>query len=191
MAAMKRILLFPLLRLLLFAIFFQATVASARAQDAASPKFVPFAGAGILASQGHTKGEFQAGAAFEEAPPDAWGGFSFEAGVLGPWAIPKARSPFLSFNYMAAWQFGPSGKGRTPKGGYYWHDLGRKLFPFATAGYTRLFGTGNAVNFGGGFDYRFNYAHAIRTEVRDYYSFASPTQHNVALRIGLVLYIPD
>jgi len=131
------------------------------------------------------------GASFDEAPPNAWGGFSFEGGYLGPWSKPHTGSAFLSTNYMAAWSFGENGKGRTANGSQYWADRGWKLLPFATAGYTRLFGTGNAVNFGGGIDYRLSETQAIRMEVRDYYSFSSPAQHNIGLRIGFVIYLSD
>ncbi len=92
---------------------------------------------------------------------------------------------------MAAWSFGPKGNGRTANGTPYWADRGWRFLPFATAGYTRLFGTGNAVNFGGGFDYRLSQTRAIRVEVRDYYSFSTPAQHNIGLRIGFVFYIWD
>ena len=161
------------------------------AQDAASPKFTAFAGAGLLATQGHSKGEFQAGASFDEAPPGAWGGFSFEGGYLGPWARLKSGSAFLSADYMASWSFGPKGSGRTASGKPYWSDRGWKVLPFASAGYTRLFGTGNAVNFGGGIDYRLDNRYAIRFELRDYYAPASPSQQNVAFRIGWVAYVED
>lgn len=170
-------------------VFFFAT--SAHAQDAASPKFTLLAGAGILTAQGHSRGEFQAGASFDEAPPDAKYGFLFEGGYLGPWADRKSGSAFFSADYMAEWNLGKSGAGHTPKGQVYWRDRGWKFFPFAAAGYTRLFGTGSAVNFGGGFDYRLNHNHAIRVDIRDYYSPSSPAQHNVIIRIGWVAYLPD
>jgi hypothetical protein len=163
----------------------------ARAQDAASPKFTLFAGPGIVAARGSSRGEIQAGASFDEAPPNAWGGFSFGGGYLSPWSKPHTGSAFLSANYMAAWSFGENGKGRTANGSQCWADRGWKLLPFATAGYTRLFGTGNAVNFGGGIDYRLSQIQAIRMEVRDYYSFSSPAQHNIGLRIGFVIYLSD
>jgi len=162
-----------------------------RAQDAFSPKFTAFAGAGINATQQNSRGAIQAGASFEEAPPGSWGGFSFEGGYLGPWAHIRAGSAFTSLDYMAAWSFGQKAKGQTRDGTPMWADRGWKLLPFASAGYTRLFGTGNAVNFGGGFDYRLSHTRAIRAEIRDYYSFSTPHQHNVALRIGLVFYISD
>jgi hypothetical protein len=168
-----------------------AASAPAWAQDAASPKFVFFAGAGPLVSDGHSKSAIQAGAALEEAPPGSWGGFSFEGGYLGPWSKPNDGSAFFSCNYMVAWAFGPKASGRLPNGTQYWTDRGWKILPFATGGYTRLFGTGNAINFGGGIDYRINHTRAIRLELRDYYSFALPRQHNVALRIGWSLYVAD
>lgn len=164
---------------------------AAQAQDAASPKFTLFAGPGIVRTQRISRGEIQAGASLDEAPPGAWGGVSFEAGYLGPWSKPHIGSAFLSVDYMAAWNLGPSGAGRTAKGTRYWSDRGWTLLPFASAGYTRLFGTGNAVNFGGGVDYRISHTRAIRMEVRDYYSPSQPAQDNVALRIGLVIYISD
>src|SRR5262249_3927187 len=117
-----------------------------RAQDAASPKFAIFSGAGAVATQQYSRGEIQAGASFDEAPPGAWGDFSFEGGYLGPWARLHAGSAFTSVDYMASWAFGPKATGRTPSGTPYWTDRGWKLLPFASAGYTRLFGTGNAVN---------------------------------------------
>ncbi len=173
---------------LLFAV---AGAIGAQAQDAASPKFTLFAGPATVATRGSSRGELQVGASFDEAPPNAWGGFSFEGGYLGPWSKPYTGSAFLSANYMAAWSFGQKGEGRTANGTPYWADRNWKLLPFATAGYTRLFGTGNAVNYGGGIDYRLSQNYAIRAEVRDYYSFSSPAQHNIGLRIGLVIYLPD
>jgi|ERR1700733_7559873 hypothetical protein len=161
------------------------------AQDAASPKFTLFAGPGIVATNGNSRGQIQAGASFDEAPPNAWAGYYFEAGYLGPWSTPHNGSAFLSADYMAAWNFGQSGSAQTPNGTRYWTDRSWRVLPFASAGYTRLFGTGNAVNFGGGIDYRLSQTFAIRGEVRDYYSFSTPTQHNVGLRIGFVIYLQD
>jgi hypothetical protein len=87
-----------------------------RAQDAYSPKFTVFAGAGINATQQNSRGAIQAGASFDEAPPGSWGGFSFEGGYLGPWAHFRAGSAFTSLDYMAAWSFGQKAKGRTEVG---------------------------------------------------------------------------
>jgi hypothetical protein len=161
------------------------------AQDAASPKFTAFAGAGLNVTQHNSRGEIQTGASFDEAPPGSWGGYLFEGGYVGPWANLHEGAAFASADYMASWSLGQKGRGRTASGQPYWSDRGWKLLPFARAGYTRLFGTGNAVNFGGGFDYRFSHAHAVRAEAVDYYSFSTSHQHNVALRIGFVIYLRD
>jgi hypothetical protein len=178
-------------RLVVSLLFAIAGAVGAQAQDVASPKFTLFAGPGIFAANGSSRGEIQAGASLDEAPPNSWGGFSFEGGYLGPWSKPHTGSAFLSVDYMSAWQFGQSGSGQMANGTRYWSDRGWKILPFTSTGYTRLFGTGNAVNFGGGIDYRVTQAYAIRAEIRDYYSFSTPTQQNLALRIGLVIYIPD
>ncbi|HTZ99004.1 MAG TPA: hypothetical protein VMB02_01655 [Candidatus Aquilonibacter sp.] len=169
---------------------FLVAVIPARAQDAASPMFTVFAGAGSTVA-GPARGEVQAGASFDEAPPNAGVGFSFEGGYLGAWSRPGAGSAIFSADYMASWAFGEKGRGTTPNGKRSWSDRGWKVLPFASAGYTQLFGTGNAVNFGGGVDYRLNDLHAIRVEVRDYYSPGSRVEHNVALRIGWVAYVSD
>jgi hypothetical protein len=61
----------------------------------------------------------------------------------------------------------------------------KRLALFATAGYTRLFGTGNALNYGGGLNfYNKGGTRALRIEVRDYLRFAGIKEHSVALRIG-------
>jgi hypothetical protein len=168
-----------------------ATGFPASAQDAASPKFVFFSGTGPLLSQGHSKGSFQAGVALEESPPGSWGGFSFELGYLGPWSKSSDGSAFFSADYMASWCFGQKAAGRMPDGTIFWTDRGWKFLPFATAGYSRLFGSGNALNFGGGLDYRLNEHYAFRIEMRDYYLFASPRQHNIAFRVGWNKYLED
>jgi len=177
------------IRLAVSIILVMTSAPALRAQDAASPKFTAFAGAGISTTP--ARGEIQAGASFDEAPPGAWRGFLSEGGYLGPWTNPHGGSAFASVDYMASWSFGQKGGGRTTTGRPYWSDRGWKLLPFASTGYTRLFGTGNAINFGGGFDYRLSHTRAIRAEAVDYYSFAAPRQHNLALRIGIVMYLRD
>ncbi len=71
-------------------------------------------------------------------------------------------------------------------------DLGQRarFFPFAAVGYTQMFGTGHAVNFGGGMDIRLNAKSGVRVEVRDYYGFI-PREHNEAIRIGWRWYMED
>lgn len=56
---------------------------------------------------------------------------------------------------------------------------------FITGGYTRMFGTGNAVNLGGGFDFNVGETTGIRLEIRDYRQ-SGTAQHNLAVRLGLL-----
>jgi len=68
----------------------------------------------------------------------------------------------------------------------------RPTYPFLTGGYTRIFATGNAVNFGLGVDLgKHDSNRLIRIELRDYYLFTGPTQHIVGLRIGFGTLIAD
>jgi len=67
----------------------------------------------------------------------------------------------------------------------------RSVYPFLTGGYTRMFATGNAVNFGPGVDFGKDDEHLIRIELRDYYLFTGPQQHVLSLRIGFGKFIAD
>jgi hypothetical protein len=158
-------------------VFAAVLVTPCRAQDVVSPKLVVFGGAGTMLQQSRALGEMHLGASFEESVPNHWYGLAFEGGYVGPWSRLKAGSGILSFNYMPSWQADKQGR----------------FLPFATLGYTHLFGTGNAVNYGGGLDLRLNNIHAIRFEARDYYSPTHPqtAQHNVAFRVGWVIYLWD
>jgi hypothetical protein len=61
-----------------------------------------------------------------------------------------------------------------------------------TVGYSRLFVTGNAANFGLGFDFgKDEYQRLIRVEVRDYFVFNGVSQHVIGLRIGIGKFISD
>ena len=67
----------------------------------------------------------------------------------------------------------------------------RSAYPSLTGGYTRMFATGNAVNFGMGVDFGKDDEHLIRVELRDYYLFTGPQQHVIGLRIGFGKFIAD
>jgi hypothetical protein len=140
-----------------------------------SPQFVLFGGAGVNLSKGHSQGAMQLGASIGQAPPNKWAGFQLEGGYIGPWAKLKTGSALFSANYLARWKIGRS----------------EKFLPFVTTGYSRLFDTGNAINYGGGVDYRLGPTDALRIEIRDYYAFAEPRRQNLAVRIGWVIYLPD
>ena len=53
-----------------------------------------------------------------------------------------------------------------------------------TLGYTRMFGTGNAVNFGAGLDAILSKYYGIRFEARDYFKLSGNKEHNVVFRIA-------
>jgi putative flippase GtrA len=99
----------------------------------------------------------------------------FELGIVGPLPRGHALDGLFSFDYMFAQKIPHRG-----------------LYPFATAGYTRFFVTGNAANFGLGLDFGpQNSARLTRIELRDYLVFTGPHQHVVSLRIALGKLIPD
>jgi putative flippase GtrA len=64
-----------------------------------------------------------------------------------------------------------------------------KYLPLAIVGYSRLFETGHAFDYGVAlalprFSKKRDDTKSLRIELRDYWTFANPTQHNVMLRIG-------
>lgn len=99
----------------------------------------------------------------------------FELGLVGPVPHGKDVDGLVSMDVMFA--------NKVP---------GRRLYASATAGYTRMFVTGNAVNFGAGIDFGKNeYKQLFRLELRDYYLFTGPNQHVFALRFGLGRFVSD
>jgi len=73
-----------------------------------------------------------------------------------------------------------------------WWRIGEKHFDLPlTFGYTRLIGTGNAVNFGAGLDVFLDRDFGIRFEVRNYLKLSERNEHNLAFRIGLVRRVED
>lgn len=147
----------------------------AHSQDAASPTIGAYFGTGVQTPNQTGSAALQFGGQFAEAAPNRWSGVLFEGGYAGTWKNFRAGSGLLSINYLA--QFAT--------------DKRFRILPIATGGYSRLFGTGNAVNFGVGLDYRPKNTVAVRLEVRDYLSFTNPNVHNVALRLGILHYIYD
>jgi len=92
----------------------------------------------------------------------------FELGIIGP--IPAGRS--LDGLFSANGVFTTT----VPH---------HEAFPFFTAGYTRVFATGHAINFGTGIDLGNRKSdRLIRIEFRDYYLFTSPQQNIVELRMA-------
>jgi putative flippase GtrA len=99
----------------------------------------------------------------------------FELGIVGPLPGGYPLDGLASFDVMFA--------NKVPH---------HSLYPFLTGGYTRMFATGNAVNFGLGIDFgRNEEKRLVRIELRDYYLFTGPQRHIVGLRIGFGKFIPD
>lgn len=152
-----------------------------------SPKFVVFGGAGLTNQYPPTRTTVHFGADLEEVAAVPFGqvpfGLLVEGGYAGP-AKSFSGSALFSANYMGA--FFLKRPQASPR-------LGSPLQStwFFTGGYTRLFGTGNAVNFGGGIDLVLKGTQTVRFEVRDYMLPSTPSLHDVGLRVGYILYIPD
>jgi hypothetical protein len=104
--------------------------------------------------------------------------FDLEIGVMGPQANRSAVSGYLSTN---AWipLISPRLWG---------NKYGLPLF---VGGYTRMFETGNAVDYGLAFAHRIDDSHSIQFEVRDYCADSNPAQHNVVFRIVWLTGLPD
>lgn len=148
------------------------------AQDAPFPNFALFGGAGITNTSGPVHGSFQFGADVDQGVP--WRpsrpifpvGYLIEGGYVSPVNSFAAGSAILSLNYLGRFRFSD--------------NRDALVTAFATGGYTRMFGTGNAVNFGGGFDFNVGETTGIRLELRDYRRTGGPREHNFAFRIALL-----
>jgi putative flippase GtrA len=99
----------------------------------------------------------------------------FELGIVGPLPRGFPLDGLVSMDFMFA--------NKIPH---------RDVYAFLNGGYTRMFVTGNAVNFGLGVDIGKNGTEkAVRIELRDYYLFTGPRQHVVGLRMGFGKFIAD
>jgi hypothetical protein len=94
-----------------------------------------------------------------------------EFGIMAPQANRSYLSGYLSVD------------GRIPLASLNVHYL-----PMAIAGYSRLFETGHALDYGLALATpRFgskDHSASFQFELRDYWTFANPAQHNIMLRIG-------
>jgi hypothetical protein len=62
----------------------------------------------------------------------------------------------------------------------------RRFAPFLTAGYSRIVGAGNALNYGAGIDYAIfkKDVHLVRFEVRDYWKLSGIRENIPTFRVG-------
>jgi hypothetical protein len=138
-----------------------------------------FGGAGLTNPSGNAlHGSVHSGISMEfssagavEKPPIPMG-LALEFGYAGPVNDLGNGSALFSLNYMPELVVSHR----------------QSMTSFATVGYTRLFGTGNALNLGVGLNF-FDHKHwkrAIRFEVRDYLRFTEVKEHNVAFRAAYV-----
>jgi hypothetical protein len=128
-------------------------------------------GGGASTSTVATKPTMQCGALF------GIGIFDLETGVMGPQANRSPVSGYLSTNLVAP---------LFPKLSSKLHGL-----PLAVGGYTRMFETGHALDYGLAYARSTGDGHSIQFEVRDYWAFANPSQHNVVFRIVWLVGLPD
>jgi hypothetical protein len=129
-------------------------------------------GAGASNSPVSTKPTVQCGGIF--------GGpfFDLEVGVMGPQANQSAVSGYLSTNLWIPFRpFHPTGD-----------DHGG---PLLVGGYTRMFETGHALDYGLAYAYPIDSAHSVQFEARNYWAFSNPSQHNVVFRVVWLVGLPD
>lgn len=106
------------------------------------------------------------------------GFLDIEAGGMGPTANHNGVSGYLSTNVWAPLM---------P-----WRDLGNKHgLPIALGGYTQMFGASNAVDYGVAYAYPVSESHLVQFEARDYWTYASLSQHNLLFRVTWLMCMPD
>jgi hypothetical protein len=96
----------------------------------------------------------------------------------GPSSKPKRRFRYLSTNLVAPLA--------TPRLADKMHGV-----PLIMGGYTRMFETGHALDYGVAFAKTIDSTHSIQFEARDYWAFANPNQHNVVFRVVWLVGTPD
>ncbi len=128
-------------------------------------------GGGASESSVSVKPTMQCGAGFTFLPF-----LNLETGVMGPQANRSPVSGYLSTDLVL-----PLVSRKTAK-----HD-----FPLFVGGYTRMFETGNALDYGLAFAHSIDSSHSIQFEVRDYWANANPAQHNVVFRVVWLVGVPD
>jgi hypothetical protein len=180
---------FAIVRTLVAAISLLDGIAHAQDQPAASttPATAPRslgAYAGYLYRAGLTCGAGASTSTAASKPTAQCGGvlglgfFDLETGVMGPQANRSPVSGYLSTNFLVP---------LIPL-----KDLGNKHgVPLIVGGYTRMFETGHALDYGVAFAKPLDGSHSIQFEVRDFWAFSNPNQHNVVYRVVWLVGVPD
>jgi hypothetical protein len=143
------------------------------------PKLVLFGGSGLTNNSASARGSVHFGMDYELLKPVRFGHYSPGILLEGAYAFPTR--PFddgfaiLSLNYAGA---------------YILEKSNRSLL-FYTTGYSRLFGQGNAINYGTGYEHVLTPNRSIRFEARDYYAFTGHRGHNVVLRVAYMIHVED
>jgi len=162
------------------------SVAQAQQADQTKPVTYPV-GHGAYNSYGEAGLVCGAGASNSDAtikPTVQCGGslnlgfLNLEAGVMGPQASQSAVSGYLSTNLwvpLVSLRYSPARRG----------------VPIVIGGYTRMFETGSAVDYGVGYAHPVDSMHSIQFDVRDYWVYSSASQHNVVLRVSWLVGLAD
>ena len=128
-------------------------------------------GGGVAESPVSTTPTVQCGGMFSILPV-----VNLETGVMGPQAKRSSASGYLTTDLvLPVWALGKAK---------------RNLFLFA-AGYTRMFETGNALDYGLALSRPIDSKHSIQFEVRDTWVNANPNEHNVLFRVVWLIGVPD
>lgn len=135
------------------------------------PRMGVLCGAGASSSSVDTKPASGCGAGFTWYPLPVF----VEVGVMGPQANRSDVSGYVSADVDI-----PLSR------------LDRKYAPMALVGYTRMFETGHALDYGVAIAMPrwrkpSDPTDSMRIELRDYWTFANPSQHNVMLRVGWMI----
>ncbi|HUX43825.1 MAG TPA: hypothetical protein VMV57_03645 [Terracidiphilus sp.] len=99
-----------------------------------------------------------------------------EVGVMGPQANRSQVSGYLSTNAVIPLM--PPEKTKL-------------VLPLVVGGYTRMFETGNALDYGLAFAHPLDSSHSLQFEVLDYWANANPAQHNIVFRVVWLVGVPD
>jgi hypothetical protein len=143
------------------------------------PKIVFFGGSGLTNNSDSTRGSIHFGLEYEQLKPVRFGHYSPGMLLEGGYAFPTRCFDdgfgLFSMNYAGAYILGKPDD----------------YLLFYTTGYSRLFGQGNAINYGAGYEHVLSKDRSIRLEMRDYYTFTGQRGHNLALRVAYMIHIED